>query len=119
MQLAAQGTQEGNSAHPLLSATGKTMRWDFGLKYNSIPAYSSDHGSASKTQARKLMRIHTKGSSTSPTRPGMASGSNISRRYVLCQRQVNRCEQAGCAMLGEAGKGGGHQGGDWRYAGGV
>ena len=41
MQLAAQGTQEGNSAHPLLSATGKTMRWDFGLKYNSIPAYTN------------------------------------------------------------------------------
>ena len=39
MQLAAQGTQEGNSAHPLLSATEKTMRWDFGLKYNSNPAY--------------------------------------------------------------------------------
>lgn len=39
MQLAAQGTQEGKSAHPLLSATEKTMRWDFGLKYNSIPAY--------------------------------------------------------------------------------
>lgn len=39
MQLAAQGKQEGKSAHPLLSATEKTMRWDFRLKYNSIPAY--------------------------------------------------------------------------------